>query len=143
MQFRRALEAAVVVAHGGIDLRLAKLVRSCCTAFESAQRIRRVMSYAGEPGTLAESTQTNGTATAKMQHGLSHAEWLSYDTALQAREAACDKALSALGLDRRDAADVWGQLYRGPALQTAPPASAAGASHHEPPDGAERARREA
>jgi hypothetical protein len=79
--FRRWLEAAVVQAHGGIDLRRAKLVRTAATAFESAQRIRRTLAYCGEVGTAG---------------GLTHAEWLAYDTALQAREAACDKAIAAL-----------------------------------------------
>lgn len=95
VQLRRWLETAVVDVHGGIDLRLAKLVRTACTAFESAQRIRRTLSYSGELGTEA---------------GLDHQTWLAYDSALQAREAGCDKALTALGLARDAKQDAWAFL---------------------------------
>jgi hypothetical protein len=82
--FRQAVEDAVAELNGGsIDLRQAKLIRTACTAFESAQRIRRVLAMSGEPG-----------------QGLDHAQWLALDTALQNREAACDKALLTLGLDQ-------------------------------------------
>ena len=106
VQFRRLLERAVVEIHGGVDLRRAKLVRTACTAFESAQRIRRQLAYGGEPGS---------------DNGLDHQTWLAYDSALQGREASCDRALSALGLDR-STADVWDSILPPAPAATSPPA---------------------
>lgn len=95
VQFRRWLEAAVLEVYGQIDLRYAKLVRTAATTFESAQRIRRTLGYGGEPGT---------------DTGLDHQTWLAYDSALQTREASCDKALAALGLGRDAGRDVWSDI---------------------------------
>jgi hypothetical protein len=95
--FRRWLEADVVAVHGVIDLRLAKLIRSACTAFESAQRIRRTLAYSGAPG-----------------EGLTHEAWLQFDSALQAREAVADKALAALGLNRTKKEAAWDTILAMP-----------------------------
>jgi len=119
-RIRRDLEARCLEVHGEIGIVAASRIATATTAIAQAMRCERVLASAGEPGAVATSTKTEGNATAVTQKGLTHPEWLAYsDRILKYRESA-DRALAALGLDRRTTADIYDQLYATPRAAATP-----------------------
>jgi hypothetical protein len=123
--FRRELEAAVL-ERGPIGVAEASRIHTACLALRQVARIDRILAEAGEPGTV-----------------LTHEQWLAYSDRLLRGKEAVDKALAALGIDKRDARSVWDTIYAPPAIaqaaEPAPISPSANGSYSEDPSTRQRA----
>jgi hypothetical protein len=120
LAFRVAFEQVLLREHGSVNEWQAKLLRTAAKAYGAALRCDHVLARSGKPG-----------------DALKHEQYLAYLDRSVRFEQETDRALRALGLDRREAEDAIDATYRELAAQQARRPNAA-TDNAQPADAGDR-----